>query len=349
MRTRTVVPMVLTLAVVVGAGGLRLRGRARRGSRVDHHLPRTRPAGTLPRRPRLSSRPTPPAPMYGRCSTHRRPFRTPHVLQGLAQRLARRSAHRDLDQRLRHRPDHGRGAGGPRRRRRPGARLQHQAADRDRGGQRARPRRHHHDRGHVQRRARRSRRSSPAETCCWPPMRATARDAVGFAGLGDLADQVAGALDDTRRHERDAGVRHVGLPRSRLSHRVARVRAEQRLRRARDGTGGQRGQEDRRRIRTKRWPDPAASAADVFAARLDERGITVTAVAAQYRHPRRASGRRSTSAPLSAVVEYMLHESDNTIAEVLTRVLAIHDGRRAVPADAMVSVRAGSGRALGST
>jgi D-alanyl-D-alanine carboxypeptidase/D-alanyl-D-alanine-endopeptidase (penicillin-binding protein 4) len=39
----------------------------------------------------------------------------------------------------------------------------------------------------------------------------------------------------------------------------------------------------------------------------------------------------------------MLHQSDNTIAEVLTRVLAVHDGRRAVPSEAMLSVRAALG------
>ncbi|MCB2413359.1 D-alanyl-D-alanine carboxypeptidase/D-alanyl-D-alanine-endopeptidase, partial [Demequina sp. TTPB684] len=89
----------------------------------------------------------------------------------------------------------------------------------------------------------------------------------------------------------------------------------------------------------KRWPDPAARTADVFAERLRERGITVTSVAARSG----AAGAQVgvvESAPLGSVVEYMLHESDNTIAEVLTRVLAVHDGRRAVADEAMLSVRA---------
>jgi len=88
----------------------------------------------------------------------------------------------------------------------------------------------------------------------------------------------------------------------------------------------------------QRWPDPAARTADVFASALRERGITVTGVAERAGTAGEQVG-VVESAPLSDVIQYMLHESDNTIAEVLTRVLAVHDGRRAVPSEAMVAVR----------
>jgi D-alanyl-D-alanine carboxypeptidase/D-alanyl-D-alanine-endopeptidase (penicillin-binding protein 4) len=166
-------------------------------------------------------------------------------------------------------------------------------------------------------------------------------DAMGFAGVGDLADQVAAALAAD-------GVTSVGVSYDTSSFPGPAYPTEWPAYALRSGyaapvTGlainvGKMTDEDY----AKRWPDPAARTADVFAARLGERDITVTGVTAR-------AGATGTqvgvveSAPLSAVVEYMLHESDNTIAEVLTRVLAVHDGRSAVPSEAMVSVRAALG------
>jgi D-alanyl-D-alanine carboxypeptidase/D-alanyl-D-alanine-endopeptidase (penicillin-binding protein 4) len=166
-------------------------------------------------------------------------------------------------------------------------------------------------------------------------------DAVGFAGVGDLADQVAAALAAQ-------GVSSVKVVYDTSSFPGPAYPTEWPAYALRNGyaapvTGlavnvGKMSDDEY----AQRWPDPAARTADVFAKRLGERGVTVTGVAAR-------SGAIGDhvgvveSAPLSDVVEYMLHQSDNTIAEVLTRVLAVHDGRRAVPSEAMLSVRAALG------
>ena len=70
-----------------------------------------------------------------------------------------------------------------------------------------------------------------------------------------------------------------------------------------------------------RQSDPAAAAAEIFATRLSERGI-----AANYVGVGSAAGDQVglvESAPLSEVAAYMLYASDNTVAEVMTRILAI--------------------------
>lgn len=166
-------------------------------------------------------------------------------------------------------------------------------------------------------------------------------EAVGYAGLGDLADQVAKALAAR-------GVSSVKVGYDTSAFPGPTYPAEWPAYALRSGyaapvTGlainvGKQSDEEY----AQRWPDPAARAADVFAARLGERGISVTQVA-----PGTGAGGEQVgaveSAPLSTVVEYMLHESDNTVAEVLTRVLALREGRRAVPAEAMASVRAALG------
>lgn len=173
------------------------------------------------------------------------------------------------------------------------------------------------------------------------PDAGTGDTAVGFAGLGDLADQVATALAAQ-------GVASVKVGYDTSAFPGPAYPAEWPAYALRSGytapvTGlavnvGKKTDDEY----AQRWPDPAARAADVFAARLNERGVAVTQVA-----PRAGAGGEQvgvvTSAPLSAVVEYMLLESDNTVAELLTRVLAIREGRRAVPAEAMASVRASLG------
>lgn len=165
--------------------------------------------------------------------------------------------------------------------------------------------------------------------------------AVGFAGVGDLADQVASAL---KVH----GATSVKVAYDTSSFPGPAYPTEWPSYALRDGyaapvTGlavdvGKMTDDEY----AQRWPDPAARTADVFAARLGDRGITVTAVSERSGTAGEQVG-VVTSAPLSDVVEYMLHASDNTIAEVLTRVLAIHDGREAVPSEAMRSVRAALG------
>ncbi len=165
--------------------------------------------------------------------------------------------------------------------------------------------------------------------------------AVGFAGVGDLADQVADALAAQ-------GVTSVKIAYDTSSFPGPAYPAEWPAYALRSGyaapvTGlainvGKMTDDEY----AQRWPDPAARTADVFARRLGDRGITVTSVAARSGTTGEQVG-VVDSAPLSAVVEYMLHASDNTIAEVLTRVLALRDGRRAVPSEATASVRAALG------
>jgi D-alanyl-D-alanine carboxypeptidase/D-alanyl-D-alanine-endopeptidase (penicillin-binding protein 4) len=88
---------------------------------------------------------------------------------------------------------------------------------------------------------------------------------------------------------------------------------------------------------SKRWPDPAANAADEFAARLTERGIAATRGKARAGAGGDEVG-RVESAPLSDVVEYMLVDSDNTVAETLSRLVAIAAGRAGTPSEAAAAV-----------
>ncbi|MEU1042154.1 D-alanyl-D-alanine carboxypeptidase/D-alanyl-D-alanine-endopeptidase [Streptomyces sp. NPDC005551] len=78
-----------------------------------------------------------------------------------------------------------------------------------------------------------------------------------------------------------------------------------------------------------RSPDPAADAARKFAELLEAEGIETTAPG-----PSKATGRSSTlaevaSPPLSALVERMLTNSDNDIAEALARQTALASGEPA--------------------
>ncbi|WP_251513002.1 D-alanyl-D-alanine carboxypeptidase/D-alanyl-D-alanine endopeptidase [Actinacidiphila bryophytorum] len=90
----------------------------------------------------------------------------------------------------------------------------------------------------------------------------------------------------------------------------------------------------------KRATDPALAAATSFAALLRGHGIHVTG------HPARGRGAGGTqlaahqSAPLSALVERMLTDSDNDLAEALARQVAIASGRPASFAGGAQAIRA---------
>ncbi|MEU1047097.1 D-alanyl-D-alanine carboxypeptidase/D-alanyl-D-alanine-endopeptidase [Streptomyces sp. NPDC005897] len=78
-----------------------------------------------------------------------------------------------------------------------------------------------------------------------------------------------------------------------------------------------------------RVPDPAADAARTFAGLLKEHGVTASAPG-----PSKATARADTlatvsSPPLSALVERMLTNSDNDLAEALARHTAVATGKRA--------------------
>jgi D-alanyl-D-alanine carboxypeptidase/D-alanyl-D-alanine-endopeptidase (penicillin-binding protein 4) len=78
-----------------------------------------------------------------------------------------------------------------------------------------------------------------------------------------------------------------------------------------------------------RYPDPALDVASRFAALLTAQGITVTSTARGEAPTGATELGRVESAPVGDIVEYVLHVSDNSVAEVLGRLVAI---RRGLPA-----------------
>jgi D-alanyl-D-alanine carboxypeptidase/D-alanyl-D-alanine-endopeptidase (penicillin-binding protein 4) len=77
----------------------------------------------------------------------------------------------------------------------------------------------------------------------------------------------------------------------------------------------------------KRSADPSLAAAEVLAARLTELGITVEGAPARGESASTAKVLGSVeSAPLSEIVAYFLQHSDNTITEVVGRLVAIDAG-----------------------
>jgi serine-type D-Ala-D-Ala carboxypeptidase/endopeptidase (penicillin-binding protein 4) len=168
--------------------------------------------------------------------------------------------------------------------------------------------------------------------------RTGAERAVGYAGLGDLADQVAASLSQR-------GVTAVTVVADTSAFPGPAYPIEWPAYALQQGyaapvTGlavniGKKGDAEY----AQRWPDPAANAADDFAARLTERGIKVTKGQARSGAAGDEVG-RVESAPLSDVAAYMLHHSDNTIAEDLSRVLAVETGVPANPERSMAAVTA---------
>lgn len=81
-----------------------------------------------------------------------------------------------------------------------------------------------------------------------------------------------------------------------------------------------------------RYADPATEAARVFASRLAEQGITVST---QVSRTATADGTATEpiavvrSAPVSEVTHYFLDHSDNTITEVVSRMVALKRGQEA--------------------
>ena len=155
--------------------------------------------------------------------------------------------------------------------------------------------------------------------------RTDAERAVGYAGLGDLADQVAASLAQR-------GVTSVTVVADTSAFPGPAYPAEWPAYALQQGyaapvTGlavnvGKKTDEEY----AQRWPDPAANAADEFAARLAERGISVTRGKARSGAAGDEVG-SVESAPLADVVAYMLHHSDNTVAEDLVEGARDRDGR----------------------
>lgn len=160
--------------------------------------------------------------------------------------------------------------------------------------------------------------------------------AVGYAGLGDLADQVVAALAaegvtsvkvviDTAAFpgpayplEWPAYARTSGYaaPVTGLAVNVGKLADD---------------------LYAPRAQDPAAAAGDAFAERLSERGITATRAGARSNSTGIDVG-TVLSAPLADQVAFMIHSSDNTIAEVLSRVLSLNMGYAGTPDAAAYAV-----------
>ncbi|MDR3068784.1 MAG: D-alanyl-D-alanine carboxypeptidase/D-alanyl-D-alanine-endopeptidase [Cellulomonas sp.] len=152
----------------------------------------------------------------------------------------------------------------------------------------------------------------------------------GRAGLGDLAEQTAGAL-------RADGVSTVRLgvddslftgpatapgwdPSYQRDGYVAPVTA----------LAVHVGKTDPTKEYSQRHADPSLAAGQVFAARLAEQGITVTGPVTRTTAPQSAAPVGAVaSAPVRDVTEYFLRTSDNTVTETVARLVAIDQGRPA--------------------
>lgn len=75
------------------------------------------------------------------------------------------------------------------------------------------------------------------------------------------------------------------------------------------------------------YPNPAATAAKAFAARLAKAGIKVTAVKATKATPAATTVAETASAPLATIIEHTLRYSDNVAAEAIARQLALASGK----------------------
>jgi D-alanyl-D-alanine carboxypeptidase/D-alanyl-D-alanine-endopeptidase (penicillin-binding protein 4) len=90
-----------------------------------------------------------------------------------------------------------------------------------------------------------------------------------------------------------------------------------------------------------RVSDPAAHTAALFAAELRHAGVTLLdKPAPQVAPPGVPTIGDVASPPLSAMLEWMLVQSDNDVAEAMARQVAIHDGRPGTFADGAAAVRA---------
>lgn len=149
--------------------------------------------------------------------------------------------------------------------------------------------------------------------------------ALGHAGLGDLADQVAASL-------RERGIVGVDLRAdatlfSGLAYEPSMNEAKRHyiMEMAPLGVLASRDTD-----KGGYHPDPAGYAAEVFAQRLRERGIEVASVApGALGGAESAEVGRVESGTVRQLLEYMLTVSDNTTAQTLGHLLALESGEQA--------------------
>ncbi|WP_069625862.1 D-alanyl-D-alanine carboxypeptidase/D-alanyl-D-alanine endopeptidase [Streptomyces niveus] len=174
---------------------------------------------------------------------------------------------------------------------------------------------------------------------------------ITLVGGGDATldrKRLRALAEDTARALRDRGVHEVALrfdvslysgprehpigPNDNIAPVTALMNGQGRLDdSARDSFGGP----------APRSGDPAGDAADVFADLLRERGLKTSGPPVMRKAPKDADRLAVTySRPVSALVERMLTNSDNDIAESLVRQTAIKAGRPASFAGAQQAVQA---------
>ena len=93
-----------------------------------------------------------------------------------------------------------------------------------------------------------------------------------------------------------------------------------------------------------RAPDPARAAATAFEAALVSAGVRVTGSVAPAAAPKRPAVASVTSPPVSALVQRMLTDSDNDLAEALARMTALRQGLPPTFTGAARAVTAALGR-----
>ncbi len=160
--------------------------------------------------------------------------------------------------------------------------------------------------------------------------------ANGWAGLGELADQVAQALHDS-------GVTQVTLAYDDAAFGAPRVNPNWPVNSVKRGysapiTGlavdvGWTGNAE-----YKRYDNPSLRTAQLFAAALADRGISVGAISSGRAPAGATEVGFVEGAPIFDVVGYMLTYSENTLAEDLARLVALHQGRPGTTAEATKAV-----------
>ena len=171
----------------------------------------------------------------------------------------------------------------------------------------------------------RRRTKSSSSAAATPPSRA--QGPGGYASLRTLADATAAALTSAAGHRGDASPTTSRLyegPEPPPDRHERQPRPVDRP----DGRRGAPRRLDQRRLGTRRRP--GGGRARDFADLLAERGIrTTTERPAQARSRAEAPSPTVSSPPLSTLVERMLTNSDNDIAEALARQTALATGEPA--------------------
>ncbi|SEJ39605.1 D-alanyl-D-alanine carboxypeptidase/D-alanyl-D-alanine endopeptidase [Demequina mangrovi] len=159
--------------------------------------------------------------------------------------------------------------------------------------------------------------------------------AQGWAGLGDLADQVVEALADSLGEDVIVQIDDSDFPGPAWPAEWPQYAFDMGY--AAPVTGlavdGARLTDDNY---AKRASDPSVHAGELFVEALEARGVAVDGEVTRASSPVAddARGREVASvdsAPLSEIARHLLSVSDNTVAEQVARVLAIEAGRKATP------------------